>query len=185
MIPSPTSITALSDLSSVLDGSDHPARVAWLDALKKKELIALYELAAGQQTTPEAMAGADGEIVIQRGKNSLPMFNHFQKRVTRYNDRIQGYNHQDMMWFTGPGHFIVRPSEDTPGELWFDYIWEPDAAPDRFPPIKSNKSGISRFVYGGMIDTVRRVSEHASIGAAIRGGKPSGDYFALCRDGLA
>ena len=36
-----------------------------------------------------------------------------------------------------------------------------------------------------MIDIVRRVSEHVSIGAAIRGGKPSGDYFALCRDGLA
>jgi hypothetical protein len=47
--------------------------------------------------------------------------------------------------------------------------------------VKANDAGLSRFVYGGMIDKVRRVSEDAVIGAAFRGGKQTGDYFMLVR----
>jgi hypothetical protein len=36
-------------------------------------------------------------------------------------------------------------------------------------------------VYGGMIDIVRYVSKHVSIGRAKRGGKLADMYFTLCR----
>jgi hypothetical protein len=34
-----------------------------------------------------------------------------------------------------------------------------------------------------MVDTLRRVSEHVTIGSAARGGKDLGSWFVLCREG--
>ena len=41
---------------------------------------------------------------------------------------------------------------------------------------------LGRFVYGFMIDTLRRVSEHVTIGSAARKGRDMGSWFLLCRE---
>ena len=53
---------------------------------------------------------------------------------------------------------------------------------DAWPEVQSNERGLSRFVYGFMVDRLRRVSEHVTIGSAARKGKEMGSYFVLTRD---
>ena len=48
--------------------------------------------------------------------------------------------------------------------------------------IRSNERGLGRLVYGFMVDTLRRVSEHVTIGSAARKGKDLGSWFILCRE---
>ncbi len=180
MIPRPTDTTAEA-LAEALDRADHAARVAWLRSLSGKEEAALYTLCAGSTLTVEELHRGTGDVVVHEGWNSLLAFRGFQKRLTVHEDRVQGYNHQTWSWFTGPGHFQVRPSEDVPGEVWFDYVWEPTSAPDAFPAPRSNTSGVSTLVYGHMIDVVRKVSDHVVIGRAIKKGKETPNYFGLVR----
>jgi hypothetical protein len=49
--------------------------------------------------------------------------------------------------------------------------------------IQPNERGLSRFVYGFMVDTLRRVSEHVTIGSAARKGRDMGSWFLLTREG--
>jgi len=58
----------------------------------------------------------------------------------------------------------------------------PSEHPEDWPEIRVNERGLSRFVYGFMVDTVRRVSEHVTIGSAARRGKDMGSWFILCRE---
>ena len=58
----------------------------------------------------------------------------------------------------------------------------PPQAPPGWPAVRRNEVGLSRFVYGYMIDTLRRVSEHVSIGSAARKGRDMGSWFVLCRE---
>ena len=180
MIPRPTDTTREA-LSTALDAAGHEERLTWLRSLSGKEEAALYTLCAGTTLTVEEMHRGTGDVVIHEGWNSLPAFRSFQKRVTVHQDEVQGYNHQTFSFVTGPGHFRVRPSEDVPGEVWFDYVWEATSAPDAFPPPKSNTSGLSTLVYGHMIDIVRKVSDHVVIGRAIKKGKETPNYFGLVR----
>ena len=55
-----------------------------------------------------------------------------------------------------------------------------DFAP--LPDIVPNEARLGRFVYAGMKDYMRRVSEHVSIGRAYKGGKPMNAWFVLCRE---
>ena len=48
-------------------------------------------------------------------------------------------------------------------------------------PRRSPSSRASRFVYAGMIDMLRGVSKHVTIGRAIRNGKEADNWFLLCR----
>ena len=66
--------------------------------------------------------------------------------------------------------------------MLIDYNRVPDSHPVDWPEIKRNDVGLSRFVYGFMIDTLRRVSEHVTIGSAARHGKDTGNWFVLCRE---
>ena len=79
------------------------------------------------------------------------------------------------------GYFVAVPSEKA-GEIAVDYRRVPTAHPADWPAIQSNERGISRFVYGFMVDTLRRVSEHVTIGSAARNGKDMGSWFVLCRE---
>jgi hypothetical protein len=180
-IPSPALELSLGELSAALDAADHTEREAWLRRLSRAELKAMYALAEdGEVLDIKHFYGAPGELVIHHGQNSLPAFNRFQKRVTDNDGIIQGYNHQAMSWLTGPGHFTIRP--DGP-EVIFDYIIEPAQSAPGFPPLKSNTSGLSTFVYGHMNDRVRRISKHTVIGQAIKKGKPMSTWFALLKEG--
>ena len=50
-----------------------------------------------------------------------------------------------------------------------------------WPDVRPNDRGLSRFVYGGMVDYLRRVARDVFIGSAHRGGKETGNYFVLSR----
>jgi hypothetical protein len=179
-IPSPAAVS-LAVLSQALDAASHSERMAWLNKLSGRELSAMYVLAEGGAPLDTAhFHGPPGEVVIHHGQNSLLAFNSFQKRVVDNDGTLQGYNHQTMAWFTGPGHFTLAQDGD---EVLFDYIQEPTEPFSDFPPLKSNTSGLSTFVYGHMIDRVRRVSQHTVIGQAFKSDKPMSAWFALIKEG--
>ena len=180
MIPLPSGAESAS-LYQALDAADHESRVDWIRSLGKSEQRTLYEMSTTESLSITDMHGAPGEVVIHEGRNSLPVFTSFQKRVCLFEGRVQGYNEQALQWLTGPGHFLLRASEEVDGELWFDYHWSPDTVPELFPEPRENTAGFSRFVYAHMIDILRRVSTHVTIGRAIRKGKATENYFALCR----
>ena len=58
----------------------------------------------------------------------------------------------------------------------------PETHPDCWPEIRPNERGLSRFVYGYMVDTLRGVTEHVAIGSAARKGRVMGSWFVLCRE---
>jgi hypothetical protein len=168
-IPLPSLSETLGPITEALDTAEHADRLNWMRGLSRKELRALYTKAEGHLALETAHFHTDeGAVVIHHGQNSLPAFNAFQKRVCRRGEVLQGYNHQTMAWFTGPGHFTLSQDGDVPAE---------------FPTLKPNEAGFSRFVYGGMVDRVRRVSAHCVIGAAFKGEKAMGAWFMLTREG--
>ena len=128
------------------------------------------------------------------GKNTLPAFSHFEKRFCRPQDadpqqpdRLWGYNFSPMAWLVGPGYFVLRPDASR-GELLVDYNLLPTATagtaahPAEWPEIRPNERGVTRFVYGFMIDTLRGVSQHVTVGSAARKGRDLGSWFLLCRE---
>lgn len=178
--PLPSLSASLDPIHEALDGLSHDQRVNWMRGLGRKEQKALYGLAGGRLPLGVShFHGAEGQVIIHHGQNSLLAFNAFQKRVVLFEGRLQGYNHQTMSWFTGPGHFLLRQDGD---EVLFDYNEVPPRAPEGFPPVVPNDKGLSNLVYGGMIDRVRRVSRHVVIGEAFRRGKPENAWFMLIRE---
>ena len=179
MIPKPTQ-SEFAALSAALDAATQMQRVQWLSGLNKKELVCLFDLAEGASLDVSALHGLEGEVSVHVGKNSLPLFSHFQKRIALHEGMVQGYNHQSLKWLVGPGHFRVEPHEVS-GELLFDYLWKPETAPEGFPKARSNRRGLSFFVYGNLQDIVRGVSRHVTVGRALMNGKLTNNYFGLCR----
>lgn len=174
MIPLPSLSETIAPVAEALDQTSFEERVNWMRGLGKKELVALWKLTEGRAVPADYFDSP--EVVIHEGQNSLLLFNQFQKRIVRFGDQIQGYNHQTMAWITGPGHFYVHPGD---GASYFDYTRLVPKAPDAFPPVADNMAGFSRFVYGNTIDKLHRVSEKSVIGAAFRNDKPIGAYFML------
>ncbi len=177
--PLPTLTDSLAPITEALDNLSHDERVNWMRGLGRGQLRRLFDLA--EQGGPLEMdwyVGEEGQIVIHEGQNSLPAFNVFQKRFVRFEGRIQGYNHQTMSPITGPGHFTVRQDG---AEVLIDYNLVPPTKPDVFPALQPNEKGLSRLVYGFMIDRMRRVSRDCTIGAAEKGGKRMGAWFMLTR----
>lgn len=179
-IPNPQQLNDLSELTGILDGSTHDERMAWMRTLGRSELSQLYALAESAPALELShFYDAPGRAVIHHGQNSLAVFSSFQKRVVDNAGVVQGYNHQSMAWLTGPGHFTLAQDGK---EVVFDYTKEPSGAFGGFPPLKSNTSGFSTFVYGHMIDRVRRVSRHCVVGTAFKKGKPFDAWFMLIRE---
>jgi hypothetical protein len=168
-------------LATALDSATEAERLAWLARLPRSQLGVLYDMAAGQARCVEDMHAGEGEVIIHQGINSAPSFRHFQKRVVLHAGQVKGYNHQPFSWVVGAGSFVVEPSSEVSGEVLFDYTGLPREGFSGFPPLKPNTAGLSRFVYGDMIDVVRRVSAQVSIGKAYRHGEYAGFHFALCR----
>jgi len=178
---------------------DVPALAAWLNtasaddrlaavrSLGKKEQRRLYHSAGGGAKLSISHFVPDGteELaeIIHDGKNSLGVFSQFQKRFCRMPDdadQLSGYNEGSLRWAIGPGYFVAydRPED---GEVWIDYRMLPEHKASDWPTIQPQKVRLGRFVYSGMIDVLRPVSNHVTIGRAIRGGKETENYFALCR----
>lgn len=167
-------------------------RVEITESIDAKTQARLWEACEGRTVTiAEMVPPGFGPLrpVIFHGKNSLPMFTRFQKRFCRgtegSGDELWGYNHQPATWLaplTGPGYFVAYDSPTGLGSVAVDYTRIPTAKPAEWPDIHDNTYRLSRFIYNGMIDYLRRVSEHLLIGRATRDGKDMPNYFLLCRE---
>ncbi len=179
------------DVARFLDALPGEDRVQAIRAIGAKEQRRLYDAVEGfapvrlvELVPPDV---GDLGVVRHLGKNSLPFFTEFEKRFSRAPDldpeapiELMGFNFQTMSPITGPGYFVA--TEDTGrGEVLIDYRRVPDRHPVDWPAIRRNERGLARFVYGFMVDTLRRVSEHVTIGSASRNGKDTGNWFVLCR----
>ncbi|MDP6977562.1 MAG: hypothetical protein QF570_03035 [Myxococcota bacterium] len=182
-----------AEIAQFLDALSHDERVSAIRALGAKEQSRLYDAADGfaEVRLVDLVSPLIPDLteVRHHGKNSLPLFSHFEKRFSRPPGRdpeapseLMGFNFQTMSPITGPGYYLAREDEDR-REVLVDYNLLPDCHPDGWPEIKPNDRGLARFVYGFMIDTLRRVSEHVTIGSAARHGKDTGNWFVLCREG--
>jgi hypothetical protein len=121
------------------------------------------------------------------GRNTLPLFTHFEKRFCRPRDadpkkpgELYGFNFHTLAPLAGPGYFVAREDPGRP-EVWVDYNQVPPSHPEGWPEIVSNNRGLPRLVFGFMVDTLRGVSEHVTIGSAARRGRDLGSWFVLCR----
>jgi hypothetical protein len=196
---------AFAELSAmILDRDVPPQRIAaLLDALPnalRPEVVRCLGPAAQKALYAKAKGFAsvglvdlvppdrgDLEQVRHLGRNTLPAFRIFEKRFCRLEgtsaeapDALAGYNFQTMSPITGPGYFVARDDAGQ-GEVLVDYCRLPTSRPPDWPEIRSNERGLSRFVYGFMVDTLRRVSEHVTIGSAARKGRDMNSYFVLSR----
>ena len=171
-------------LADQLDALSHDARVAALHTLSRSDQRALYDKVAGFKPIDleffVAKSVAPFTPVRHHGWNSLPAFRLFEKRFYRYGsaDEIAGANFQTLSPITGPGYFCCRVDGN---EVLIDYNLLPSTAPGGWPAITPNTRFPSALVYGRMIDRMRYVSRHVSIGSATRDGKALGSWFTLCR----
>jgi hypothetical protein len=174
-------------IAAFLDRLSHDERVAAIRGLGRSQLQALFARVAGyaelglEDLVPK---GTPDFVPIRHfGQNSLPAFTHFEKRFYRMGDAaaVGGANFQTLSVVTGPGYFVAQRDPQKP-EVLIDYRRVPTQTPAGWPAVRGNESGVSRLVYGFMVDRLRRVSEHVSIGSASRNDKPVGAYFVLCRD---
>lgn len=182
----------MEGLAAWLDGLSHGERVRAVRAVGRAEQRRLYEAAAGfrpvrlvELVPPDRPALA---AVRHYGRNTLPAFTLFEKRFMRPEGedaegpkRLWGYNHQSAAWVTGPGWYVAT-EDPARGEVLVDYREVPPHTPPGFPPVRPNERGLSQFVYGHMVDTLRRVSTHVTIGSAARKGRDLGSWFILCRE---
>ncbi len=173
----------LAAIEAHLDALDAGARIAECRALGRKQLTRLWELAAPSLALDDLVPAAamEGEKVEFAGKNSLPVFTHFEKHFTRHGGAIVGINVGATAFATGPGYFTCDTTSERPGEVRFDYTRVPSSAPQGWPVPRSNASGLSYFVYRDMHDYNRRVSKDVVIGAATRLGTPIDAYYVLAR----
>lgn len=175
MIPLPT----MDDdwTPAMIEAAPEREQLAWMHALSRREMEALYERGG---TIDLAHFVGDGTTILEHeGQNSLPPgIDRFEKHFVRRGDVVQGYNKGAWAWLIGPGHFVVRQDGD---QLIFDYTQLPPDAPAQWPPLKPNTAGLSRFVYGGTTDIVRKVTDRMCVGKAFRGTTPVGAFFMLYR----
>jgi hypothetical protein len=169
-------------LEAHLDAREPLARIGECRALSARHLARLWELTAGGLLALDDFLGSDGKPMEFAGKNSLPMFTHFEKHFVRHGGEVVGINVGATSFATGPGYFTCDVTDEKPGEVRFDYTRVPSEKPvEQWPSPRSNASGISFFVYRNMHDYNRRVSKDVVIGAATRLGKPIGQYYVLAR----
>jgi len=182
---------ASSAIAGLLDGLATALRAPVIRGLGRRDQQALYAKAQGHAplglTDLVPANRGDLEVVRHLGRNSLPAFTIFEKRFCRLTGNqpdapkeLAGYNFQALAPITGPGYFMAVEDSKT-REVLVDYRRLPDQKPSDWPAIRSNEGGLSRFIYGFMVDRLRRVSEHVTIGSAARNGRELGSYFVLCR----
>ena len=186
---------SMTEIGDYLDGLDHGHRLHDVRACTPKDQDRLWSLAAtSPPLTLEHFVPAgvsDQREVIHHGKNSLPVFTNFQKRMCRpagEDGRLFGYNEGVTRHIIGPGCFVVHPTAgnadwETRGAVVVDYWMTPDGAVDpHWPRVIGNEVGLQRLVYHQTRDFMRGVSSHVSIGKAWKKEKAMPAYFVLSRE---
>jgi hypothetical protein len=181
----------LATVEAAFDAASPSERIDAIRGFTPKIQRRLFDACEGRKVTIEQIVPSDkgslGEV-IHHGQNTLPAFRAFQKRFCRPSPGhapdnrsvLWGYNHQAMAGFTGPGYFVAYDDADK-GEVVIDYRELPPEKPDSWPEILDNKAKLGRFVYYGMVDRLRRVSKHVTIGRAYKA-KPMSAWFVLVRE---
>ena len=188
--------THIDEIAAYLDGLTADHRRHEVRQLGRAVQERLYDLAAAAKPiTLEHFVPADTpplREVIHDGKNTLPVFQTFQKRFCRpaeAGERLFGYNEGVTKPLLGPGFFVAHPTAgnaewERRGAVVVDYYMVPDGeVAHGWPRVVPNTHGLQVLVYHQTRDFMRRVSAHVSIGAAYKGEKKLGAYFALCRAG--
>ncbi len=173
----------VASLAARLDAMGHDERVRCLYSVRRRDFARIFTAAAGYRRIDLDYAVAARVPALQSvrhvGINSLPLFRDFAKLMYRTSTGAAGRNSLMWSWVTGPGYFTVRAEE---GELLLDYVELPEQHPLDWPPVRSNARGFSFFVFRGLVDRVRAISDHVTIGRAFRNGKPTRNYFFLVRE---
>ena len=178
-------------MSDFLDGLSEPDRLTAVRSLGRADQIILWRAVEGFRpvTLTDVVPATVPPLQAVRhyGRNTLPISPLFEKRFYRTpaNDsaapaELYGLNVHSSRPLVGPGYFVAV-QDIARGEVLVDYRRVPAITPDGWVKVTRNERGLSRFVYGFMVDTLRRVSEHVTIGSAARNGKDIGSYFVLCR----
>ena len=168
-------------------------RVEILESIDGRAQARLWKAAASGGVTIHEMVPRElGPLVpvVFHGKNSLPAFTRFEKRFCRPSqdvsaDVLWGYNYQPTRWLatlTGPGYFVAYDSSSPFGSVAVDYCRMPTGRPESWPELHDNRYRLSRFIFNGLVDYMRRISEHLLIGRATRAEKELNNYFLLCRE---
>lgn len=180
----------IDKLAEILDGLGHEGRVHTMRTWNKKTMAALFDACAGRSITLEHLvpSGVSANVeVIHDLRNTLPVFTNAQKRFAKVEGGdfpVGGFNRQfGVARVSEPGYFVVSEGQgDHANELVIDYTKVPKSKPPEWPDIEANDQGfLNKVVWGGMVDYLRRVSTHVSIGRATKDGKGIGQYFALVR----
>ena len=177
-----------TDIARQLDAMDHTHRLRELHQLDGPAQAQLFEAARGARPLSlQSMVPASTppmREVRHPGRNSLPAFRSFAKVFCSPRPgeaELWGYNHTGALLShcVGPGYYVAYEQDD---ELLIDYTLVPEDKPESWPRILPNHARLSRFVYHGMVDVLRGVSEHISVGRAMRAGKMTDNWFVLCRE---
>ena len=182
----------VAGMAAWLNGLTSERRIQEARSLSASDQRKLWTVVAGQSMSIEDMVPSETAPlaeVIHYGRNTLPVFKIFEKRFCRpasgeHSGHLWGYNEGSTRGLVGPGYFVCRPTEgeeETIASLVIDYTLTPAGKVDTWPEIRPNESGLSRLVYAGMKDYMRKVSDHVSIGRAHVKGKVTNNYFILCR----
>jgi hypothetical protein len=184
-----------AEISGFLDALSLADRIAAVRDLGGTTLQgALWSAAApASRVTTDEMVPPDYPAmrpVIFHGKNSLPAFTDFQKICFRPeaggDAEAWGYNETKIRTWIGPGYYVLHDTPDAPlGGAAFDYTRVPSRTLPSWPEVRTNAGGISRFIYGNMLDYMRRVASEVFIGSAVRGGKEMKSYFIVVRELLS
>ncbi len=171
-------------LRHALDSKSDTDRLALVRRAQGSHLAALFDAAVEPASITDFVPN-DAPLLsefIFDGINSLPLFRQFQKRFTRTEEGVCGYNHTPFNWATTPGYFVVSESHGPSSALHFDYTRLPNGKlPEGWPRPIPNERRLGRFVYAGLVDEVRRVADDVVVGAVFRNQRPSGTYFLLVR----
>jgi hypothetical protein len=179
----------IGDVGRRLDQLNPAARLTAVRSLGGRAQAELFDAAKGvrklrlEDLVPLKTSAM--QEVVHEGKNSLPAFTSFAKVFCRPKQgearELWGYNRNRKLLerAVGPGYYVAY---EGPGdEVLVDYTRLPKGKLAHWPEILGNDERLSRFVYAGMIDALRGVSEHVTIGRAIRNGKVADNWFVLCR----
>lgn len=179
-------------IAALLDALPASVRTAAVRGLSRGAQRRLYEKV--RDFAPVTLAELvppdrrDLETVRHLGRNTLPAFRTFEKHFCRLPGTpaqaptsLAGFNFQALAPLTGPGYFVALADPERP-EVLVDYRRLPPTRPADWPAIRSNERGLARFVYGFMVDRLRRVSRDVTIGSAARKGRDLGSYFVLSRE---
>lgn len=172
----------------LLDGLGHEGRYHTVRTWSKKEMERIFDAVKGHKPVDLDFFCPVSEPkveVIHDLHNAMGLPGYTQKRFCKVpgdDATLAGWNATSTNIFTGPGYFsATKGTGEYEGELVVDYTKLPKDKDPRWPPIQENGGLIGGIVYGGMIDYVRGISSHVSIGKAYKGGKPRGFYFAMVR----